>query len=73
MMIRWIETGVGGTAHDGSAGRRTREFFYSFNLDKVVPADHLVRKIDDVLDLGWVHKELAAYSHTRGASRLIRC
>jgi transposase len=41
------------------------QFFYSFDLDKVVPADHLVRQIDGVLDLGWVHRELAAYySHT---------
>ena len=41
------------------------QFFYSFDLDKVVPPDHLVRQIDGVLDLGWGHKELAAdYSHT---------
>jgi transposase len=41
------------------------QFFYSFDLDAVVPADHLVRQIDGVLDLGWVHKELAPYySHT---------
>jgi transposase len=41
------------------------QFFYSFDLDKVVPADHLVRRIGGVLDLGWVHKELAPYySHT---------
>jgi transposase len=41
------------------------QFFYSFNLDEVVPPDHLVRQIDDLLDLSWVHKELAAYySHT---------
>src|ERR1700691_829337 len=41
------------------------QFFYSFDLDKVVPPDHLARQIDGVLDLGWVHKELAAYySHT---------
>jgi transposase len=41
------------------------QFFYSFNLDKVVPPDHLVRQIDCLLDLSWVHKELAAYySHT---------
>jgi hypothetical protein len=31
------------------------QFFYSFDLDKVVPPDHLVREIDGVLDLGWVH------------------
>jgi hypothetical protein len=29
------------------------QFFYSFDLDKVVPPDHLVRQIDGVLDLGW--------------------
>jgi transposase len=41
------------------------QFFYSFDLDEVVPPDHLVRQIGAVLDLGWVHKELAPYySHT---------
>jgi transposase len=41
------------------------QFFYSFDLDEVVPCDHLVRQIDGVLDLDWVHKELAPYySHT---------
>jgi transposase len=44
---------------------RQGQFFYKFNLDEAVPPDHLVRKIDAVLDLGWVHKELAPfYSHT---------
>ena len=49
-------------------GRRERgqgQFFYAFDLNRVVPADHLVRQIDGVLDLDWVHKELAPYySHT---------
>ena len=49
-------------------GRRERgqgQFFYAFDLDEAVPADHLVRQIDGVLDLDWVHKELAPYySHT---------
>src|SRR5437870_3628828 len=41
------------------------QFLYAFNLDEVVPPDHLVRQIDGVLDLSWVHKELAPYySHT---------
>ena len=41
------------------------QFLYAFDLDKVVPPDHLVRQIDGVLDLSWVHKELAPYySHT---------
>ena len=51
-MMGWRERGQG-------------QFFYAFDLDKVVPADHLVRQIDGVLDLDWVHKELAPYySHT---------
>ena len=49
-------------------GRREEgqgQFFYSFDLDKVVPPDHLVRQIDGLLDLSWVHRELAPYySHT---------
>jgi len=44
---------------------RQGQFFYEFNLDEVVPAEHLVRRIDAILDLDWVHKELAPYySHT---------
>ena len=49
-------------------GRRQNgevQFLYAFDLDKVVPPDHLVRPIDGVLDLSWVQKELAPYySHT---------
>src|SRR3974390_1085515 len=49
----------------GGRQRGQGQFFYSFDLDAVVPADHLGRQIDGVLDLGWVHKELAPYySHT---------
>ena len=41
------------------------QFFYSFDLDEVVPPDHLARQIDAVLDLSSVHRELAPYySHT---------
>jgi hypothetical protein len=35
--------------------------FYEFRLDEAVPDDHLVRKIDGVLDLSWVHAELAPH------------
>jgi transposase len=49
-------------------GRREQgqgQFFYDFHLDAVVPPDHLVRRIDAVLDLSWVHGELKPfYSHT---------
>jgi hypothetical protein len=40
-----------------------RRFFYEFDLDAVVPADHLVLQIGAVLDLSWVHKELAPFAH----------
>lgn len=41
------------------------QFFYNFCLDDVVPADHLVRRIDAVLDFDWLRAELRPYySHT---------
>ena len=49
------------------------QFFYSFNLDEVVPPEHLVRQIDGVLDLSWVHRELAPITRTLAGSRSIRC
>jgi transposase len=45
----------------GSQGR----FFYRFDLEKRVPSDHLLRKIDAVLDLSQLRVQLAPhYSHT---------
>jgi transposase len=39
--------------------------FYEFDLEDVVPADHLLRRIDAVLDLDWLRRELRLfYSHT---------
>ena len=37
------------------------QLFYEFHFDDAVPADHLVREIDAVLDLSWVHGELTPY------------
>ena len=45
-------------------GRQNNEqgpLFYEFCLDEAVPDDHLVRKIDAVLDLSWVYAELAPH------------
>jgi transposase len=42
------------------------QFLYAFDLDKVVPADHMVRQIDAVLDLSWVHRELRPYYSNTG-------
>ena len=35
------------------------QLFYQFNLDEVVPADHMLRKIDAVLDLSDLRAQLA--------------
>jgi transposase len=37
------------------------QLFYEFQLDDVVPDDHLAREIAAVLDLSWVRAELASY------------
>lgn len=42
------------------------QFFYSFNLEDVVPDDHMVREIGAVLDLSWLHTELAPYYPNMG-------
>ncbi len=45
-------------------GRQDR-LFYEFCLDDRVPRDHLLRRIDAVLDLSWLRAELSPfYSHT---------
>ena len=41
------------------------QFFYAFNLEDYVPEEHLLRGIDQVLDLSELHQHLAPYySHT---------
>ena len=45
----------------GRLNRDQEQLFYSFRLDDFVPDDHLVRAIAPVLDLSWVHAELASY------------
>ena len=45
----------------GRLNHDQEQFFYSFRLDEAVPNDHPVREIAAVLDLSWVHSELASY------------
>jgi transposase len=45
----------------GRLNHDQEQFFYSFRLDEAVPNDHPVRELAAVLDLSWVHSELAAY------------
>jgi transposase len=49
----------------GRASGDQDRLFYDISLDKLVPSDHLVRRLDAVLDLSWLHGELSQYySHT---------
>ncbi len=45
----------------GRLNHDQEQFFYSFRLDEAVPDDHPVREVAAVLDLSWVHSELAPY------------
>jgi transposase len=45
----------------GRSSQDQGQLFYSFNLEEVVPDDHLVRAISRVVDLTWVRAELAPY------------
>jgi transposase len=45
----------------GRLNRDQKQFFYAFHLDEAVPNDHPVRAVASVLDLSWVHSELAPY------------
>ena len=49
----------------GQAVGQQDRLFYGFNLDERIPANHLLRRIDAVLDLSWLRAELSSfYSHT---------
>ena len=49
----------------GPAVGQQDRLFYEFNLEDRVPANHLLRRIDAVLDLSWLRSELTPfYSHT---------
>lgn len=49
----------------GQLSSRQNALFYEFNLEKCVPADHLLRRIDRFLDLSALREHLQDYySHT---------
>ena len=50
----------------GSNDKPQDEFFYAFNLDDVVPQDHLLRHIDGFLDLSDLRDHLAPYYSRTG-------
>jgi hypothetical protein len=45
----------------GRFDREQGHLFYCFNLEEVVPKDHQVRHIADVLDLSWGRTELVRH------------
>ena len=50
----------------GQFNRDQGQLFYCFNLEEVVPGDHLVRAVAAVLDLSWVRAELAPHYSPMG-------
>ena len=49
----------------GQAVGQQDRLFYEFNLEDRIPANHLLRRIDAVLDLSWLRADLwPFYSHT---------
>src|SRR5262245_66388647 len=61
MIASWHHVERRGLAMMGRQKGDQSQLVYAFHLDDVVPADHLVRQIDAVLDLSWVHAELARH------------
>jgi transposase len=50
----------------GRLNRDQGQLFYCFNLEEVVPQDHQVRRIAEVLDLSWVRRELTPHYSALG-------
>ena len=50
----------------GAAIGRQDRLSYAFDLETMVPEDHLLRRIDAVLDLSWLREELKPYYSTIG-------
>lgn len=56
----------------GRLKRGQEQLFYSFCLEEAVPDDHQARAIAAVLDLSWVHGELAPTTRRWAGRRLIQ-
>ena len=42
------------------------DMFHVFNVDELIPSNHLLRRLDSVLDTSWVRKEVAECYSDRG-------
>jgi transposase len=56
----------------GRLNHDQEQLLYSFHLDEAVSHDHPVRKIAAVLDLSWVHSDLAPFYPKMGRPSMIR-
>jgi transposase len=52
---------IGGSRYDGRAAVMQEALFYGFSLERHVPSDHLVRRIDRFVDLSEVRAHLEPY------------
>src|SRR5262245_45283070 len=52
----------------GPAVGRQDRLFYEFDLEERIPHDHLLRRIDAVLDLSWLRADLAPFLQSHGMS-----
>ena len=60
----FLRTGKRIKAMMGEPVGRQDRLFYDFDLEEMVPVDHLLRRVDAALDLSWLRGEMAPhYSH----------
>jgi hypothetical protein len=52
----------------GRKERRQPELFIAGTLRELLPDDHVLVRVDRVLDLGWLHEEVAELLRRRGWS-----
>ena len=57
----------------GRISQHQGQLFYAFNLEAVVPDDHLVRAVARVLDLSWVEPSWRRTIRIPDDRRSIRC
>ena len=48
-------------------GTKSADLFHVFQVEELIPENHMLRRIDAVLDTSWIREELAdCYSADRG-------
>jgi hypothetical protein len=55
----------------GRKERRQPELFVAGALRDLLPDDHILVRVDRVLDLGWLHEEVASFTTPRPDGRAL--